>query len=260
MAIQQETFRSISISPLEWRRTCIDHRYDQMTAEEVANYRSGLDSLSSDNGLWFQMDCGKFLVRFTHRDQAGIATFFWYEGDQPIGLCVSALLCGIDPKKDQEEWDQAWRIAKQSFPLFDLAPDHCHEISEAPPLIASLIYPAQVPDKVWERVGRLEVTFGAAFFLRAYNMSSAEDRIDMVRISESVASLHLDQQIIEKCVDEAKASQDKNNIVDIHYFHFTRNGDEVCIAVVLNHPKMHMPSIDVLLESEAKALKDGLKP
>lgn len=83
--------------------------------------------------------------------------------------------------------------------------------------------------------------------------------MDILRLSEGVASLQLPVQFIEKCVDEAKRKQRHDTLCDMHYFHFTRRNKANCICIVLHHPRVGIPEIDVLLEAEAAHMSTVIK-
>jgi len=79
--------------------------------------------------------------------------------------------------------------------------------------------------------------------------------VDLVRLSEGVAALKLPDDFIGKCVDAAKEKRQTHVLIDMHYFHFTRQNKATCICVVLHHPKTDMPTIDVILEPEAMKMR-----
>lgn len=77
--------------------------------------------------------------------------------------------------------------------------------------------------------------------------------VEGVQISERVAALRLSPRFLDRCIGRARADQNPNLLIDMHYYHFNRDGRALCICVVLH--RANGAPISVLLESEAQEMK-----
>jgi hypothetical protein len=76
---------------------------------------------------------------------------------------------------------------------------------------------------------------------------------EKILMSEAVFALRLSPDFVNDCIDKAKKSRLHDAVVDIHCFHFTRKGQQLCICVVLHPTREDVPTI-VFMGTEADEL------